>query len=66
MFNGQLIPPRLSMNSDRFDGKHTEIPCGGFIFFLSRGGIAEVDQFVHGHAQGPLTDEAILAAKTGV
>ena len=29
-------------------------------------GIAEVDQFVHGHAQGPLTDEAILAAKTGV
>ena len=29
-------------------------------------GIAEVDQFVHGHSQGPLTDEAILAAKTGV
>lgn len=28
-------------------------------------GIAEVNQFVHGHAQGPLTDEAILAAKTG-
>ena len=29
-------------------------------------GIAEVDQFVHGHGQVPLTDEAILAAKTGV
>ena len=40
MNNGQLIPPRLSMNSDRFAGKHTEIPCGGFILFLSRGSIA--------------------------
>ena len=29
-------------------------------------GIPEVHQFVHGHATGPLTDEAVHAARTGV
>ena len=38
----------------------------GSVGDMDNTGIPEVHQFVHGHATGPLTDEAVHAARTGV